>query len=41
VVAHMALLNALAIGVANRKRSRSLRALERLDRMEEAYGRET
>ncbi len=41
VVAHMALLNALAIGVANRRRSRSLRALERLDRMEEAYRRET
>ena len=41
VVAHMALLNALAIGVANRKRSRSLRALERLDRMEETYRRET
>jgi DNA-binding MurR/RpiR family transcriptional regulator len=37
LVAHMALLNALAIGVANRKRSRSLRALARLDRMEEIY----
>ena len=37
LVAHMALLNALAIGIANRKRSRSLKALERLDRMEETY----
>jgi DNA-binding MurR/RpiR family transcriptional regulator len=37
LVAHMALLNALAIGIANRKRSRSLSALERLDRMEETY----
>jgi DNA-binding MurR/RpiR family transcriptional regulator len=41
LVAHMALLNALAIGIANRKRSRSLTALERLDRMEEIYRRET
>jgi len=39
LVAHMALLNALAIGVANRKRSRSLGALKRLDRMEEDYRR--
>jgi DNA-binding MurR/RpiR family transcriptional regulator len=37
LVAHMALLNALAIGIANRKRNRSLRALERLDRMAETY----
>jgi DNA-binding MurR/RpiR family transcriptional regulator len=41
LVAHMSLLNALAIGVANRKRSRALRALERLDRMAEAYGKDT
>ena len=41
LVAHMALLNALAIGVANRKRSRSLKALKRLDRMEESYRKET
>jgi DNA-binding MurR/RpiR family transcriptional regulator len=41
VVAHMALLNALAIAVANRKRTRSLRALERLDRMEERYAKQT
>jgi DNA-binding MurR/RpiR family transcriptional regulator len=41
VVAHMALLNALAIAVANRNRGRSLRALERLDKMAETYGGET
>jgi len=40
LVAHMALLNALAIGIANRKRNRSLTALERLDRMAETYRRE-
>jgi DNA-binding MurR/RpiR family transcriptional regulator len=37
LVSHMALLNALAIGMANRKRTRSLKALERLDRMAETY----
>jgi DNA-binding MurR/RpiR family transcriptional regulator len=37
LVSHMALLNALAIAVANRKRTRSLKALERLDRMAETY----
>jgi DNA-binding MurR/RpiR family transcriptional regulator len=41
LVAHTALLNALAIAVANRKKTRSFRALEHLDRMEQTYRRQT
>jgi hypothetical protein len=35
------LLNALAIGVANRRMNRSFKALARLDRMEERYAKES